>query len=833
MMTLNAPLRIALTYLLFGFVWIICSDLILVWTDLSSISGYYVSASKGAVFVALSSLLVYGTARSHVNSQLRASELARAVIDETSDAMFVKDRNGRYLMFNAAASKLVGKEIKQVLGRDDRSLFDALSAELVTANDRRVMETGLVETSEEQLTAGGATRTYLATKAPYRDSQGKVVGVIGVSRDISERKEAELLLRNERDRFEKIMATVPVAICSFARSPTGQLSFPYASPHIEKIYGVNRQQLAEDGSVIFAHIHPDDLPGIIESIESSAKNLSQWHAEFRVKSPVLGEIWVEGRSIPTSQPDGSVVWNGYVADVTDRIEFQEKMSQIKSRLKDAQFIAKMGSWTWQPGSSSVWWSDAIYELFGVDPATTSPSFEAFVELLEPSDRELAYQRVQAISNGAAGFANELRIRRPDGRTIWIYSVGRATRNPQGQLLRVDGFDQDITSRKRLEEQLRQSQKMEAVGRLAGGIAHDFNNLLTVINGYCEILMSQLENVPDERSSVAAIQEAAERATKLTRQLLAFGRRALVEPRVLDLNEVVKQSEALLRRLVGEDIELETSFRSACSYIEVDPIQIDQVMLNLAVNARDAMPRGGRLSISTCVEEINCEEQLAHHEPDGRLVVLTVSDTGEGMSEEVRERIFEPFFTTKQQGHGTGLGLAVVHGIVDQAGGDIQVESTVGHGTTFRLYFREARAEAAPELPSTLSTHAGGSETILLVEDEPALRRLCQQVLQEQGYRIFAAGGAQEALNILDCTDENFHMVVTDLVMPEMGGIELADELRKRVAGLRVLFISGYSEEKVAVQGMRNGIDAFLQKPFLPTELTLKVRQILDETAERP
>ncbi|MGE5646572.1 MAG: PAS domain S-box protein [Acidobacteriota bacterium] len=386
----------------------------------------------------------------------------------------------------------------------------------------------------------------------------------------------------------------------------------------------------------------------------------------------------------------------------------------------------------------------------------------------------------------------------------------------GNPVAVQGIARDVTERKRLEEQLRQSQKMEAVGQLAGGLAHDFNNLLTIVAAYSEMIGDESEANPRLRSYAEEILAAAERAGALTARLLAFGRRQMHRPQVLNLNELVSGMDNMLRRLIGEDVELQTHFDSRIGAIKADPGQVEQVIMNLAVNARDAMPRGGRLEIRT---EKAC---LA----GGGAVKLVVRDTGAGMTPEVKERIFEPFFTTKELGKGTGLGLSTVYGIVKQSGGEIAVESEPGKGSVFTIHFPVSE-EAAPEV-SSQSAEAGlrlrERVTVLLVEDEAGVRRLVRRMLVERGYRVLEASDGKEALAIYERQRAPVDLVLTDIVMPNMNGNELADRLRALKPSLKILFMTGYSEE--AVLKHKPCSAPILNKPFLAEALDRKVLEAL-------
>lgn len=383
-------------------------------------------------------------------------------------------------------------------------------------------------------------------------------------------------------------------------------------------------------------------------------------------------------------------------------------------------------------------------------------------------------------------------------------------------------------RHKLENQLRQSQKMEAIGRLAGGVAHDFNNLLTIIIGYSELMLATPEPADDLHDNLGEIKKAAEQATQLTRQLLAFSRRQIVQPRVLDLNATIADMEKMLRRLLGEDIEMIVLFESSLLPIKADPGQIQQILLNLAVNARDAMPDGGKLILETYHQTITAAAPRPFLDmPDGAYAVLSVSDTGQGMSEETKAHLFEPFYTTKEQGKGTGLGLATVYGAVSQAGGFIEVVSEPGQGATFKIYVPQVDPTGAlPRLPVPPKESQPSHETVLLVEDENALRALTRHILQRNGFQVLEAKDGMEAIKLCEQYAGPVHLLVTDLVLPQLNGRQLADRIMHTRPATKLLFVSGYEEEVLARTGLSKDSAIFLQKPFTPESLVKKVREIL-------
>jgi len=426
---------------------------------------------------------------------------------------------------------------------------------------------------------------------------------------------------------------------------------------------------------------------------------------------------------------------------------------------------------------------------------------------------------------------EVTRRRKDGTLVNISLSVAPLHDAAGQVTGMLSLAADITEMRQLEVQYRQAQKMEAVGRLAGGIAHDFNNLLTAIIGTTALVLEDRGLESRARVDIQEVEKAAKRAAGLTRQLLIFSRQQVLEPRALDLNALVGDLEKMLQRLIGEDIELRTKPAAALGAVRADPGQLEQAIVNLVVNARDAMPQGGRLTIETADVELD-RSYVTRHVPTqpGPYVLLAISDTGVGMDGATKARLFEPFFTTKDPGRGTGLGLATVYGIVKQSGGYIWAYSELGHGTTFKIYLpRVPQTAEPPETTPSPPTPAHGSETLLVVEDQEEVRNLTQRVLEARGYTVLAAGDGAEALEILAQHPNQIHLMITDVVMPGMNGRELAQHACARWGDLKVLYVSGYTGEAVLQHRLLEPGVAFLQKPFTPDVLARKTREVLDNS----
>jgi PAS domain S-box-containing protein len=432
------------------------------------------------------------------------------------------------------------------------------------------------------------------------------------------------------------------------------------------------------------------------------------------------------------------------------------------------------------------------------------------------------------STHRSGWQGELLNLKKDGTEFPVRLSTSIVRDQNGRPSAIMRVASDISERRLLEDQLRQSQKMEAIGRLAGGIAHDFNNLLTAILGYSGLLLNNARQDDPQRNKLQEIQKAGERAALLTQQLLAFSRKQVLAPQVLDLNELVHDTESMLRRIIGEDIAMATIFDPALCHIRADRNQVEQVILNLVVNARDAMSQGGQLVIET--ENVEVEEAYAHSHPElpqGNYAMLVVSDSGIGMDRQTQAHIFEPFFTTKEEGRGTGLGLSTVYGIVKQNGGQIFVDSEPGHGSTFRVYFPRCLAPREAVAPAKVSDlKLAGSEVVLLVEDETSVRDLIHRVLASYGYTVLEAASGEEGLNLAERYSGVIDLVLTDIVLPKMSGREMADRLKASRESIRVLYVSGYTEETISHNEKLDDGIAFLAKPFSSQVLLRKVREVL-------
>ncbi len=515
-------------------------------------------------------------------------------------------------------------------------------------------------------------------------------------------------------------------------------------------------------------------------------------------------------------------------DVTERHRAVQALRTSEERMRFALQNADVGIWDMDYRSGVLRWSETLEAHYGVKPGTFGGTLEAFVECVHPDDRASLLETLAASMKSGADFSVQNRSLWPDGTIRWLNGIGRVLLGEHGEPVRGVGISLDVTDRRTLEAQYQQAQKMEAVGRLAGGVAHDFNNLLTVILGYCELLLVDFKPGDPHFADIAEVQKAGARAGGLTRQLLAFSRKQIIEPALLDFNLIATDLRAMLGRLIGEDIKVVLQLQTGLPLVKADRGQVEQIVMNLAVNARDAMPTGGRLTIETESVELDEPYSKTHLGAiPGAYVALTVTDTGTGMTPEVQARLFEPFFTTKEPGKGTGLGMATVYGIVSQAGGSVAVQSEVGKGTSFKIFFPPADAAEVVVSPGPVVARARtGTQTVLVVEDEAGLRQLTKRLLARQGYTVLVAADANEALRLFE-DNPSIDVLLTDVVMPGPSGPDLTKQLVEQRPELRVIYMSGYTEERIVHHGVLKPGIAFLHKPFTSETLGQKIREALD------
>jgi len=578
-------------------------------------------------------------------------------------------------------------------------------------------------------------------------------------------------------------------------------------------------------------VHPDDREAIEERRRKMMSGDDGFRAMFRLAVPAGGLHYVETISEAVRDERGRTVRVvGAIQDVSEKMQAQQALRGSQERLHLALQATGLGPWDWDLTTNTVEFWPEWKRQIGYEPDEIANRYDEWENRLHPDDKHRVMTALRSYLAGRAPeYAMEFRLRHKNGTYRSIYTRGVVLRDASGRQTHMIGCHLDITERKQLEEQYRQSQKMQAIGQLAGGIAHDFNNLLVVIHGYAELIAEQLGPSHRSQRDLDEIRGAAQSAANLTHQLLAFSRLQILRPQVLDLTQVLRRLERLLGRTIGEDISL-TMNLAAIERVCADPGQIEQVILNLAVNARDAMPQGGRLTIETADAELDADYVAEHRGATvGKHVLITVSDTGTGMDDETRARLFEPFFTTKAAGRGTGLGLATVYGIVKQSGGSIWVYSGLGAGSTFKIYLPVAIGAIERPTPVIQTERLRGSETILVLEDQPEVRGSIEKMLRRYGYSVVAATDGPEAVAAARAHDGSIHLMLTDVVLPGLSGRHVARQILATRPSVRVLYMSGYTEDAIHHHGVLEPGLAFIQKPFTGEALVRKIREVLEAT----
>jgi len=598
----------------------------------------------------------------------------------------------------------------------------------------------------------------------------------------------------------------------------------YISPAYETICGRTCQSLYDNFQTFLDAIHPEDRERVA-GVMAGQRETGGYEEEYRIVRPDGAIRWIWARSYPVPDRRGQVIrFAGIAEDITER----KSLEQDRARLAAIVEYSEDAIVSMSLDGIVISWNYGAERLYGY---TDEEMIGRPISVLFPPDHYQEYlQIMKKVRKGEAIPSYDTVRKRKDGTLINMSVSISPIETRHGETVGASKIAHDITKVKKLEEQFRQAQKMEAMGRLAVGVAHDFNNLIIVISGYSELLLDTLPPGVPARELLKEIKNAGERAASLTHQLLVFSRKQMLELRVVDLNAVVANSENMLKRLVGEDVDMVTVLDPALGRVKTDPGLIEQILMNLVINARDAMPQGGKLTIETAntVLDQTYGRSDAGVKP-GRYVMLAVSDTGSGMDDQTKTRIFEPFFTTKEEGKGTGLGLAMIHGFIKQSGGHVFVDSEPGRGSTFKIYVPEVEdALSSVPLPPAIEKTLHGDETILLVEDEVPVRSLARHVLQTYGYTVLEAARGDEAVQLAETHQGTIHLLVSDVVMPGISGRQLAERIVALKPGIKVLFLSGYGDGAVVRHGILASEIAFLQKPFTPIALVRKVRNSLDQ-----
>jgi len=766
------------------------------------------------------------TASLHKQVQ-QAEQNYRSIFENAVEGIFQTTLDGRFLTVNPAMARILGyesaDEVVETVTDVTHQIYVNPEARIEAA--RLEEQRGVLEGFEFEAYRKDGERIWLSlNRRVIRDENGIEICREGSVEDITKRKHAAEALRESEARKRAILESALDCIVTMDHAGV----VVDWNPAAERTFGFMRAEAI--GKEMADLIIPPRFR------EQHRRGLAHYHATGQ--GPVLGNrlelsaITADGSEFPVElaitriELEGSPMFTGYIRDISERKRAEADLRESEERYRDLVENAHdiiyshdlEGNYTSINRAGERITGYTHKESLALNLAAT----------VAPEDLPKAREMLRRKIAGEKVTAYEMEIIAKDGHRVAVEANTKLVYQ-NGVPVGVQGIARDVTERKQLEEQLRQSQKMEAIGQLAGGVAHDFNNLLTAINGYASLALQRLEEGHPIKSYLEEVKKAGDRAANLTRQLLAFGRKQILQPVAINLNGVVSDMNKMLRRLIGEDIVLTAKLDSDVGKVMADPGQVEQVLVNLIVNARDAMPRGGNLTIETENVELGEEYGSKHLDvASGKYVLLAVSDTGEGMTEEVRRRIFEPFFTTKEKGKGTGLGLSTVYGIVKQSGGNIWVYSELGKGTTFKVYLPQVAAQIPEPAEKVVEVAPrGGSETILLVEDEEVVRGLARRILEQAGYSVVEASKGDEALRFCEERAAEVDLLLTDVVMPEMSGKELADRLKSQNPELKMMFMSGYTDESIVHHGVLDSSVEFIQKPFTPASLIRKVRDVLD------
>ncbi|WOD39419.1 PAS domain-containing protein [Nodosilinea sp. E11] len=751
----------------------------------------------------------------------------RQLFQDAAIGIAMTTPDGRFLEANAAYCQMLGyteAELRQVdfatlTYPDDRPRNLELLHELLQGQRHSFV------IEKRYFTKAGPVVWCRLSVSVQRHSDGTPISIIGVAEDITQQRQAEAALQRSQALL-RVASHVSQLGAWWVDLPEMTMTWS------DDMYHILEQPLDHVPHMAEANQYyaPADQAKIQAAFEACMQSGLNFDLQLQVVTARGRPIWARSIGEAVRDASGAIVRvQGAFQDITAQKAAEQQLRDSEERFRLVSKATNDAIWDWDILTDTTWRGEGYKTLFGYSDADLITANDWWRSRLHPDDRQRLLESMQtALASTAALWTDEYRFRCQDGRYAYVMDRGYIIRNDQGQAVRMIGGMLNLTEKKNLEAQLLQSQKMEAVGQLAGGIAHDFNNLLTIILGCSDMLLSALPGPDPLRAIATDIHTAGDRAANLTRHLLAFSRKQMLAPQVLNLNAVISDLEAMLRRLISADIRLISQLAPHLPAIEVDPSQLEQVILNLVVNARDAMPNGGDLTLATAQLDLGPDESLGQLNcKPGTYAALTISDTGHGMTAAVKARIFEPFFTTKPPGTGTGLGLATVFGIVKQSGGFIDVYSEPGLGTRFKLLFPAVGPRPQPSLTPALPVQQG-SETILLVEDEAGVRQIAKLALERLGYQILTAANGQAALQVIARYPGSIDLVITDVVMPEMSGRELVEHLRRHHSPVKVMYISGYTDDVGIRLGVIEATDAFLQKPFTPSSLARKVREVLDQ-----
>jgi two-component system, cell cycle sensor histidine kinase and response regulator CckA len=758
---------------------------------------------------------------------IAVDEYSRLLFKEATDGVFVSNVDGVYLEVNRSGHHMLGYADGELIGKP---ISDVILDHDVPRLHATIAAVGRGDTQTQAWPMVRKDGSIVQLEVSVQMLSNRTV--LAVVRDLGGRAEYEHKIQASEAKLRSILHTAPDVIMTVDRK--GRILFINRTlpPHtVEHVVGTS----------CYDYVVPAARARVRRAIEHvfTTRDFDAYEVEGAT-DPAGNLRWSSVRVGPLIQGDEVVAATLCATDVTERKREEARTRELLERL--AKIARQVPGLVFQyqlradGGSCMPYASERIREIFRVSPEDVREDSSKLFEILHPDDHASVRDAIGRSAATLEAWQQEYRVRFADDDVRWLFVSALPERQADGSTL-WHGFITDVTEHKRaeqarakLEEQLQQAQKMESIGQLAGGVAHDFNNLLTTVGAFVELAQEELPPEAQVRDYLEGVLAATARGAALTQQLLAFARKKIVQPQEADLNAIIGRMAQMIGRLVGEHIEFALELSARLGSVKVDVGSMEQVIMNLIVNARDAMPNGGKLTLQTQNVVFDARETALH--PDiaaGAYVLLAVTDTGTGMSSDVKARLFEPFFTTKPPGAGTGLGLAMCHGLVKQAGGTISVHSELDVGTTFYVYLpRQLEAPLPLKHEAATTTISTGHETVLLVEDEPMILRVARAALERRGYRVLCANDGLEALELVHATPEPIALLVTDVVMPKLGGSELAARLSQLRPGIKVLYTSGYAENALATQGVLPARVNFIQKPYALATLSQRVREVLDE-----
>lgn len=747
----------------------------------------------------------------------------RALIELSPQAVWMTDGNGKNIYCNQYWYELSGLTVEQTDGLGWTAALHPEDSARVGAEWQAAIARGVAYEIELRFrrASDGQYRWHLCRALPLKDANGQVTKWLGIAVDVHDRKVAATAIAQANERM--LMAVESAQAGTWDYYPaTGKLE---CSERYCRMFHLPLD--ADPGlEAIFSRIHSKDRDRVLQLIQRALDPGigDEYDVDYRIVLPDGTVRWILAKGKCFFSGEGTsreaVRFSGMLIDITERKKSERDRTSLAAALQNSPDFIGITDLK----GRVLFLNRAGQKMVGLRDDAEARSKTAF-DFLGSAERSILEEDILPLVRAGQVWEREFSMRHfVTGEPILVETRVFGIFDDRGRLASMANLSRDISEKRKLEEQLQLAQKMDAVGRLAGGIAHDFNNLLTIIRGAAEVLQERLQDSPTILSTVKEIADAAERASALTEQLLAFGRRQMVRPRPLDLNRAILRMQSMLQRLAGEDIVLEIQLDQNLGNVKMDPIQVDQVLINLAANARDAMPNGGAIAIRTFNWQLSQPHLNQTGLKAGHYACLSFSDSGWGMSQETQSHIFEPFFTTKKAGKGNGLGLSTVYGIVQQSGGQILVRSAPGEGTSFTLYLPRTTEDVPPETMRREPGSLAGTGNVLLVEDEASLRSILAGYMREHGYAVYEAADAQEAATV--SRDHRIDLLLTDIVMPGASGPVLASSLAEAHAQMRVIFMSGYADHAALQQAMLQPNTLFLQKPFRLTDLLMKIRQAL-------